>query len=174
MTDWKKVPPELATRFLAALPAQANVERRQMFGCPCAFVNGNMFAGLHEDRLIVRLPDEAVQRPCVIMGRTMKQYALFADALTLPPKDMAQWVQRGYAFTQALPAKVKRAPKVAAPAKAAKPSRLVKSMKAQSPKVAPKVAASVTANVTAKVTAKVTVKAPAKLKAPAKKSAAKR
>ncbi len=177
MTDWRQVPPELATRFLAALPAQANVERRQMFGCPCAFVNGNMFAGLHEDRLIVRLPDEAVQRPCVIMGRTMKQYALFADALTLPPEAMAQWVQRGYAFTQALPAKVKRAPKVAkvaAPAKAAKPSRLVKSMKAQSPKVAPKVAANVAAKVTAKVTAKATVKAPANVKAPAKKSAAKR
>lgn len=173
MTDWKNVPPELAARFLAALPDAANVERRQMFGCPCAFVNGNMFAGLHEDRLIVRLPDEAAQRPCVIMGRTMKQYALFADALTLAPEAMAQWVQRGYAFTQALPAKVKRAPKVAkvaAPAKAAKPSRLVKSMKAQSPKVAPKVAA----KVAAKVTAKVTVKAPAKLKAPAKKSAAKR
>jgi TfoX/Sxy family transcriptional regulator of competence genes len=146
MDDWKKVPPELATRFLAALPGQADVERRQMFGCPCAFVNGNMFAGLHEDRLIVRLPDEAAQRPCVIMGRTMKQYALFADARKLTPKTMAQWIQRGYAFTQALPAKVKKAPKVAkpaAPAKVAKPSPMVKAMKAQAPKVAAKAAAKV-------------------------------
>ncbi len=111
MTDWKKVPPELAARFLAALPDAANVERRQMFGCPCAFVNGNMFAGLHEDRLIVRLPDEAAQRPCVIMGRTMKQYALFPDAVRLTPTAMAQWVQRGHAFTSTLPAKVKKAAK---------------------------------------------------------------
>ncbi len=26
---------------------------------PAAFVNGNLFAGLHEDRLMVRLPAEA-------------------------------------------------------------------------------------------------------------------
>ena len=123
MTDWKNVPPELAARFLAALPDAANVERRQMFGCPCAFVNGNMFAGLHEDRLIVRLPDEAAQRPCVIMGRTMKQYALFPDAVRLTPTAMAQWVQRGHAFTSTLPAKVKKAVK---PAKAAVAARPVK------------------------------------------------
>ena len=104
-TDWKRVPPELAERFLATLPTAADVERRQMFGCPCAFVNGNMFAGLHEDRLVVRLPDEATGRPCVITGRTMKQYALIADALALTPKAMARWIERGYAFTRALPPK---------------------------------------------------------------------
>ena len=75
MSAWKKVPAELARRFEAALPEAEGVERRQMFGCPCAFVNGNMFAGLHEDRLILRIPDEATSRPCVMMGRTMKQYA---------------------------------------------------------------------------------------------------
>lgn len=110
MATWKHVPQQLAEHFLAALPEQADVERRQMFGCPCAFVNGNMFAGLHEDRL-VRLPDEAARRPAVILGRTMKQYALFADASSLAPKEMAQWVQRGYDVTRALP------PKVKAPAK---------------------------------------------------------
>lgn len=106
-----------------------------MFGCPCAFVNGNMFAGLHEDRLLVRLPDEAPKRPAVIMGRTMKQYALFPGALALTPAAMAKWVERGYACTRALPAKVKKGPKVPAapkPAKAApKPSAAVKAMKAQ-------------------------------------------
>jgi TfoX N-terminal domain len=124
MSDWKKVPPDLATRFDAALPAAADVQRRQMFGCPCAFVNGNMFAGLHEDRLIVRLPDEAATRPCVIMGRTMKQYALFPNAVELAPTQFAQWVARGYAFTRALPPKVAKPAKAArAAAKAAKPTR---------------------------------------------------
>ena len=111
MTEWKKVPPELATRFDAALPAAADVQRRQMFGCPCAFVNGNMFAGLHEDRLSVRVPDEAAKRPCVIMGRTMKEYALIPDALALAPEAMARWIERGYTFARALPpkaAKVRR------------------------------------------------------------------
>ncbi len=110
-----------------------------MFGCPCAFVNGNMFAGLHEDRLIVRLPEEAPARPCVIMGRTMKQYALFPKAQELAPTQIAQWVERGYAFTRGLPPKAskpardaaKAAAKAAKPAlPAAKPSIAAKAMKA--------------------------------------------
>ena len=141
MNDWKKVPPELAARFLAALPDAANVERRQMFGCPCAFVNGNMFAGLHEDRLIVRLPDEAARRPCVIMGRTMKQYALFPDAVRLTPKAMAQWVQRGHAFTSSLPAKAKKAARAAKPAQAGVAPRPVKSSAAVQTMKAPRRAA---------------------------------
>jgi TfoX/Sxy family transcriptional regulator of competence genes len=104
---WKHVPAELAERFLAALPDEDDVQRRQMFGCPCAFVNGNMFAGLHEDRLLVRLPDEAAKRPAVIMGRTMKQYALFADAVTLARAPMAEWIRRAYAATRQLPPKLK-------------------------------------------------------------------
>ncbi len=138
MNDWKKVPSELATRFFVALPDAANVERRQMFGCPCAFVNGNMFAGLHEDRLIVRLPDQAAQRPCVIMGRTMKQYALFPDAVRLTPTAMAQWVQRGHAFTSTLPANVKKAVK---PEKAAVAPRPVKASAAVQTMKAPRRAA---------------------------------
>ncbi len=105
MADWKKVPAELAARFDAALPAADDVVRKQMFGCPAAFVNGNMFAGLQEDRLIVRIPDEAEKRPCVILGRRMKQYAMFSDALGLAPKIMARWLERGYACTRELPAK---------------------------------------------------------------------
>jgi TfoX/Sxy family transcriptional regulator of competence genes len=103
MSTWQKVDPQLAARFDAALPR--GVERRSMFGCPCAFVHGNMFAGLHENRLIVRVPEEAASRPCVIMGRTMKQYALIPDALALAPEAMRDWIARGHAFTRALPPK---------------------------------------------------------------------
>jgi TfoX/Sxy family transcriptional regulator of competence genes len=122
MNDWKKVPPELITRFDAALPQAADVQRRQMFGCPCAFVNGNMFAGLHEDRLMVRVPDEAAAHPAVIMGRTMKEYALLADAVGLSAKAMAGWIERGYRYTRGLPPKAVRAAKAAKAPKAAKPT----------------------------------------------------
>ena len=111
--EWKKVPAELAARFDAALPAGSDIERRKMFGCPCAFVAGNMAVGLHEDRLIVRLPDEAARRPCVIMGRTMKQYALIADATDLSPRELRDWIARGIAFTRTLPPKAPKAPKAA-------------------------------------------------------------
>ena len=121
MNSWKKTPPELITHFDAALPQAADVQRRQMFGCPCAFVNGNMFAGVHEDRLMVRVPDAAAAHPAVIMGRTMKEYALLPDAVGLSAKAMSDWIERGYRYTRGLPPKVAKA-KGAKPAKSAKPA----------------------------------------------------
>jgi TfoX/Sxy family transcriptional regulator of competence genes len=108
MTTWKKVPADLAAMFDAALPPAVDVERRKMFGCPAAFVNGNLFAGLHEDRLMIRLPSEAANRPCVLMGRTMREYALFADALEMAPREMAAWIRRAYDFTRAMPPKPRK------------------------------------------------------------------
>jgi TfoX/Sxy family transcriptional regulator of competence genes len=119
MSTWKKVPDALAARFDAALPPAADVERRKMFGCPAAFVDGKLFAGLHEDRLMVRLPSEAPRHPCVLMGRTMKEYALFPGALAMADRELAGWVSQAYAFTRALPAKApKAAAKAATPRKA--------------------------------------------------------
>jgi hypothetical protein len=50
----------------------------------------------------------------VLLGRTMKQYALFPDALEMADRDMAGWVGQAYAVAQALPAKRPKAPKAAA------------------------------------------------------------
>ena len=121
MATWKKTAPELRARFDAALPAAGNLQRREMFGCPCGFVNGQMFAGMPEDRLIVRVPEEASKHPCVLKGRTMKEYAMIADTAGLQPEAMARWIARGYAFAltlppkpaQAAPGKVKRAARAA-------------------------------------------------------------
>ncbi len=118
MSTWTKVPADLAAAFDAALPKSPLVERRQMFGCPCAFVNGRMFAAVHQERLLVRLPDEAVKRPSLMMGRTMKDYAAFDGALDLAAEEMQDWVARGFAYTQTLPPK---AAKVAKAAKTVKP-----------------------------------------------------
>ncbi len=54
---WEKPSETLIEHFGRWLPDDSNVERRKMFGCPCAFVNGNMFAGVHEQNLIVRLSE---------------------------------------------------------------------------------------------------------------------
>ena len=50
-------PPELVTRFdeLAALAAGA--DRREIFGYPSCVIHGNMFMGLYEDSLILRLAE---------------------------------------------------------------------------------------------------------------------
>jgi TfoX/Sxy family transcriptional regulator of competence genes len=120
--SFAKFSPELAAAFDAALPDDPRVERRRMFGCPCAFVQGQMFAGTHEHRLIVRVPAEAPQRPFSVMGRTMREYAAFEQPLAMRPAERAAWVKRGFDYAAGLPPKPAKLAKLAKPAKAAKAS----------------------------------------------------
>jgi hypothetical protein len=55
-----------------------------MFGCPVYFINNNMFAGLHQDNLFIRLSETDRERVFTtyegmcpfepMKGRTMKEY----------------------------------------------------------------------------------------------------
>lgn len=56
--SWTKPDPALVERFHAALPDHPAAERRKMFGYPACFVNGNFFTGLHEHRVVIRLPGD--------------------------------------------------------------------------------------------------------------------
>ena len=118
MGTWQKVPEELAIRFDQSLPRAAAVERRKMFGCPCAFVNGNMFAFVQEHRLVVRLPSEA-SGTRMAEGRPMKGYAAFDGALDLEEGEFRELVERAFDHVGALPAKAAKPKKPrAAPKKA--------------------------------------------------------
>ncbi len=113
MTSWKKVTPELTALFDSCLPSGLGVERRQMFGCPAAFVNGNMFACAHETRLVVRLPDaererllaEAGAGPFTVMGRTMREYAAIENPLDRSSHELTGWIASALAYAGALPPK---------------------------------------------------------------------
>ena len=119
MAAFKPVPAELAHSFEASLPDDELVQRRKMFGCPCAFVNGNMFAGLHEDRMVLRLsPEEREQslkerraQPCEIMGRTMREYVLLPDPMDRKASEVAHWIARSFAYARELPPKLPKAKK---------------------------------------------------------------
>jgi TfoX/Sxy family transcriptional regulator of competence genes len=80
---WKKSPPELVSAFERIVPDRREVERRKMFGYPAAFVNGNMFVGLHEDRLVLRLDDETA-------GEAKRHGA--TDFEPMPGRAMKGWV----------------------------------------------------------------------------------
>lgn len=54
----EKPTPEIIQRFEGLLPDDPRVERRAMFGMPCAFVHGQMFLGTFEDTLVVRVGAE--------------------------------------------------------------------------------------------------------------------
>lgn len=109
---WKKSPPELIERFNAALPVDHRVERRTMFGYPCAFANGNMFGGLHEHRCFVRLGDP--QRQTLldlpgasafepIAGRRMTEYVVVPDAFSRA--DLSKWLALALRYAAGLPPK---------------------------------------------------------------------
>jgi TfoX/Sxy family transcriptional regulator of competence genes len=99
-------------RFDAALPEAAGVEPRKMFGMPCAFVNGNMFAGLFEESVMVRLDDagrseveEAGGSQFAPMGTAMKEYVALSGPQAADDEDLAGWIDRAFGFASTLPPK---------------------------------------------------------------------
>lgn len=110
---WKKVPEENAEALFAALPDEADVEPRKMFGCPCAFVHGQMFCGTHEETIVVRLDEagraallaEPGATPFEPGGRPMREY------VSVPPERVRDvpflkiWVGRALAYARTLPPK---------------------------------------------------------------------
>ncbi len=55
--NWEKSSANLVEFFNTLAPADAGVEHKKMFGWPCCFVNGNLFAGLHKQSMIFRLSE---------------------------------------------------------------------------------------------------------------------
>jgi TfoX/Sxy family transcriptional regulator of competence genes len=112
--DWKKAPESLVALFDEVAPSEAPVERRKMFGYPAAFVHGNLFAGLHQDRLMLRLPDadraEFLAMPGALPfepmpGRPMKGYVVAPVALLDDLDVLRGWLDRSLRFVASLPPK---------------------------------------------------------------------
>ncbi len=53
--------PALIAVYEASLPADERVERKKMFGMPCAFVNRQMFYGTFENTVVARIGPDRVQ-----------------------------------------------------------------------------------------------------------------
>jgi TfoX/Sxy family transcriptional regulator of competence genes len=119
---WEKPSPELARKLDDAVATAAEksglqIDSRPMFGCPAYFTNGNLFAGVHQASLMVRLPaggrDEVVALgggPFVPMaGRPMKEYVVLPAAVLDDAAATADWVRRGAEYAASLPPKAKKA-----------------------------------------------------------------
>jgi hypothetical protein len=117
--SFNKPPSELVARFDQIAAQVPDATRKQMFGYPVCIVSGNMFRGLHDDYLFLRLatPDRAVlvdqlgARPFEPMpGRPMTEYVVVpAEIIHGPTID--DWVQRSFAYAQDLPPKTPKTPK---------------------------------------------------------------
>jgi TfoX/Sxy family transcriptional regulator of competence genes len=86
--------------------------RKKMFGGTCHLLNGNMLCGVHNDRLIVRLGEEAgsaaleerYARPMDITGRPMKGWVM-VEREGYDGPDLETWLERARSFVATLPPK---------------------------------------------------------------------
>ena len=125
MPSWSKSPGHLQEAFAAALDRFPGAERRQMFGYPAAFVNGNMWTGLHTTNWVVRLPDDAREelfrmdgaKPFEpVPGRPMTGFATLPPSLLADPEALHYWLSQAWQHAATMAPKEPKA-KPAKPAK---------------------------------------------------------
>jgi TfoX/Sxy family transcriptional regulator of competence genes len=117
MKKWRKSPPELVQRFDILLASLPGAERRKLFGYPCAFTNGQMFTGLHQEAMILRLPDEErndflTQEGGDLFepfpGRPMREYVIVPEAMLDETETLRSWLERSYQYASSLPPKERK------------------------------------------------------------------
>ena len=111
----RKSPQELVDLFAAVIPGPPATGRK-MFGYPAGFVNGNMFMGLFQDEMILRLPDgereELIQKHGAkafepMPGRPMKEYVSLPHSVMKDHKELGAWVAKALAYGTSLKPKSK-------------------------------------------------------------------
>ena len=122
MMKWRKPSEELVKLFQEITPGPPATPKK-MFGFPAAFVNGNMFMGLHQEDMILRLPEgsraELLKMNARIFepmpGRPMREYVIVPPSLLRDRNKLSSWVQKALEYGSSLPAKAgkKSSPKTA-------------------------------------------------------------
>lgn len=110
---WRRSPDAVVSLLDEITPDDARLVRRKMFGYASVFVGGRLCFGLHEHRLVLRLPPErrsalieagtaAVFAPA---GRQMANFAAIEDPLARSRDALRLLVDEAIAHVAALPAK---------------------------------------------------------------------
>jgi TfoX/Sxy family transcriptional regulator of competence genes len=110
----RPAPEHMKTLFERVVGPLPEAKIRKMFGYPAAFVNGNLFSGLFDDYMMLRLsPDDLKAffkldgtRPFAPMpGRPMREYAVVPPALLKSDADLFEWLGKAYDYAKSLPPK---------------------------------------------------------------------
>ncbi len=111
---WEKVSEELS-EFLEKALTRFKCQKKKMFGCPVYFINNNIFAGVHQDTIFIRLSekdreklfssyDEATPfEP--IEGRIMKEYVVLPESLFEDRETFEKWLNLSFKYVSSLPPK---------------------------------------------------------------------
>jgi hypothetical protein len=112
--EWPKTPEALAEQFARIVPEAPGVQRKKMFGYPCAVLGGHMFMGLHGDKLVLKLPEakrnEALAHHGVsqfepMPGRPMKEFVALSAQLAGQTAMIEPWVQAALQYAADQPSK---------------------------------------------------------------------
>jgi TfoX/Sxy family transcriptional regulator of competence genes len=113
----RKSPEALVAIFDEVTPGPP-ATKRKMFGFPAGFINGNLFMGLFEDSMILRLPEELRQEMiqqhgaklfAPMAGRVMKEYVVVPERLLHDRKQIFSWIGKALTYGEALEPKSKKA-----------------------------------------------------------------
>jgi TfoX/Sxy family transcriptional regulator of competence genes len=104
---------DVANRVRQAVAAHDGLSERKMFGGLCLMVNGNMFAGIMADELMLRVGPKRFEellakpgaRPMDFTGRPMNGYLYVAPPAFATDNALSTWLEAALAFVETLPAK---------------------------------------------------------------------
>lgn len=109
--EFKKPSPELCEHLDETMES-FDTQKRTMFGSPVYFVNRNMFCGVHQDAIFMRLPEEdretlleefdeaQVFEP--MEGRKMKEYVAVPEAVYDDPETFNSWLRKSFQYVSSL------------------------------------------------------------------------
>lgn len=110
---WRAPSEELIKLFEEVTPGPPAIQKK-MFGFPAAFVNGNMFMGLHQESILLRLPEDSRAELLKMdgaktfepmPGRPMREYVVVPPPLLENPETLASWARRALDYGSSLPPK---------------------------------------------------------------------
>jgi TfoX/Sxy family transcriptional regulator of competence genes len=118
-----KPTPQLAARFAGVLDGYPEADRRSMFGCPCAWVNGQMCTGVHAGGWFVRLAEPTRKEalalpgagPFAPTGVAMREYVVLPADVVDDDEQLAAWLERSLQYAATLPSKPQRPRRPRAP-----------------------------------------------------------
>lgn len=104
---------QIEARVLSAVAGWQNLDAKKMFGGVCHLINGNMFCGVLNDFLILRLGEAAAKKameepftkPFDITGRPMKGWVMVAREGFSEDAALKNWLEAAKAFAETLPPK---------------------------------------------------------------------
>jgi TfoX/Sxy family transcriptional regulator of competence genes len=114
---WEKPSQRILDLFDHYVPQEEFIERRKMFGLPCAFINNNMFIGIYKQTLFLRLSNEDRSMMLTLPqatpfeprpGRIMKEYIVISPKSLYNENWMTDLITKSITYVQSLPPKEKK------------------------------------------------------------------